>query len=434
MTVGKLPLTPWKDYNISQNAVPSNNLDEVKVDVRHNKRKQASRNMKGKEAYAVLSTEEGKGTENIEHSSSATLRSCFQSRHSHRSKAVDRKIHFNEMAMVIWIECIDDLTDEELDDCYLAPHDYVGIREREKNFFRQLSSLGMIRSTSDDCLGLETRIQRYQRKGRSREAIYAVIFEQEMNRDSTTGVCNAFFLAQVYLPFTQISAQLARDRASRNAVQAASICDPNRFVDVVVNETPDCSTLKLQSDEQMEEVYQELKGAVDNVQHSVYKGMMKYAVACIPPSPATLRLGHGNYLEMSDREEEQLWSEQKSDTVANPAEYYTDGYEEDGEEKKSEAPSRQEMIRHSFDPPRFPMCGAEHYHLHMKAQHHHHMIMKQQAESRWMAQQQAHNRDVPQRYPPHDLTGVPGHPGWVWSPSLCDFVPVPTNRTGPWNV
>ena len=423
MTLGKLPLTLWKDYNIAESVGSDNSLDDIELDVRHNKCNDASENVKGMEAYAMLSTRE-EGIENIEYPSSETLPSCFQSRHSHRTRSADRKIHFNEMAMVIWIESIDDFTDDELDDCYLAPQDYVTIREREKSLFRQLSSLGMIRSTSDDCLGMETRIQRYQRKGRSRESIYAVVFEQEMNRDSRTGVCNEIFLAQVYRPFAQIAAQLARDRASRNAMQAASICDPSRFVDVV-NPTPDCSTLKIQSDEQMEEVYQELKGAVDSVQHSVYSGMMKYAVACIPPSPATLRLGHGNFLEMSDREEEQPWSDQQSEVEANPVEYYDDGYEEDGEEKKSEAPSRREMIRHSFDPPRFLTCGAEHYHLHMTTQQQN--MMAQQ-------QQQAHRRDAPQRYPKRDLSGVPGHPGWVWNPALCDFVPVPTTRTVPWNI
>jgi hypothetical protein len=422
----KLPLTLCRNHNSGDNNIAEDVLDDVELEnVRRNKRKQTPELLHGNTTYTVLSTR--KGSENVDDPASACLQSSFRSRRSHR-KAAGRKIHFNEMAMVIWIESIDDMTDEEFDASFFAPQDYLAIREREKVLFRQISTLGMIRSPQDDCLGLETRVQRYQRKGRSRESIYAVIFEQEMNRDFRTGVCNDCFLAQIYQPFAQIAAQMARDRATRNTMRTASICDPNRFVDVI-NQTSDCNSLNLRSDEQMEEMYRELKGAVEHVQDSVYKGMMKYAVACIPPSPATLRLGHGRFLEMSEKEEEQPWPQQPN--LDQEADCFDDGYGEDGEEKKSGAPSRQEMIRHSFDPPRFPQCRQEHYHAHMKAQRHQYeMARKQQTESRWIADQQSHDRDEPQPV----LAGTRAHPGWVWNPALCDFVPIPTASAVSWNT
>ncbi|KAL3902699.1 MAG: hypothetical protein SGILL_010731 [Bacillariaceae sp.] len=441
MTKGKLPLTPWKATG--DDVFDGVDLEDVRPDKQGHQayRQQASSLSDDETADPLIPAQVG--VEDVENTLAVAptgLVSCFRSsRRSSKdaktgfssSQHLTRKIRFNEMAMVIWIESIDEMSDAEFDACFMASQEYLNIREREKGLFRQLSAMGMIRSAGDDCLGLETRVQRHQRKGRSRGSICAVIFEQEMSRDSRTGVCSDYFLAQVYQPFTEVATRMALARATKNTMQASLCDDSNRYLDFVNNSVKDCSPLQLQSDEQMEEVYHDLKETVETVQTNVYKGVLKYAVACIPPSPATLRLGHGNFLEMSQKEDVQPWSERQQISGQDPAEYYDDGYAEDGEEKKSDAPSRQEILRNSFEPPQVTQCGQEYYraqaNVHQQHRHSH-------QQSRWLADK--HNRGAFQASQHHLQAqySAPPSAGFVWNPALCDFVPVPTTRTVPWNV
>ncbi|KAG7344659.1 hypothetical protein IV203_022667 [Nitzschia inconspicua] len=344
-----------------------------------------------------------------------------------------RNVHFKEIATVLWIECIDDMSDEELDASYYTPKEYFAIRERERILFRQLSNLGTIRSLSDDVLGLESRIQRCHRKGRSRDSIYAVILEQEMNRNLHTGVCSDSALSLVYRPYAIDASRMAQDRAVENSLQVELASDSPNHIQSYRNGSF-CGSINdvVITDDKLQGTYQDLKHAMEvKEEKDIYSDVMKYAIACIPPSPVSLRFGHGMLLDMDLPEDEEPWSSKKL-LLDNPKRdgdaYYHE--EQDDEEMKVELPPLQEMNRPAF-PPYATLCGIEYYSHPLNQRH----VQQEVHYAQWLAQQeslQASAFHVP-RPRRNEATPVPP-PERSWDPSLCDFVPMLTNQMVTWDV
>lgn len=447
MAGGKLPLASWKDYSIKSNddeSLLNSTMEDGELeDVPTDKFCRRSRE------YVSPSPSPTSVTDNQMNPARRSPPSCLRfsntakrwQQTSSSSSSPDtsddarRKISFNEMAMVMWIDTVDELSDDEFDASYYSPQEYLAIREREKSLFRQLSNLGVVRSLSDDIMGLESRLQRYHRKSRSRESIATVIFEQEMNRNPTNGRCDDTILSQMYIPYSREASFAAQERAWKNSIQTGTtpikLSQHKRYLSV-------CAPTNMMTEEKMEETFQEMKQAVETkVEQSLYSGVMKYAVACIPPSPATLRFGHNQLLEMAHLDEEENWSKDVSGEQ-DEDEVQFDEVDNSEEGKKFDLPLRQEMAR-AFFPPQITHCGHEYYHSPLNT----HQMHQEVSRAEWLAQQERIRSSafyVPppppkqqqrkQFYPPP----YPPSPEWAWNPSLCDFVPVHPNRMVTWKV
>jgi hypothetical protein len=440
----KLPLMPWKECNIQPSEVEV--MDEefvdlltVQSDKKEHQHQKRFPTFSCQNPSSPMSDAENEVNKKIKTPPSSFRSKSSRSKHGRSTinfssdaaaKHISpRKVHFNEVAAVMWIENIDDLSVEELDASYYTPQDYFDIREREKKLFRQLSNWGTIHSTADDILGLECRVQRYHRKGRSRDSIYAVVLEQEMHRNLKTGVCDDVTLSQIYQPYTMEATRMARDRALKNSMQVGT--SPyqegrsNRFF-------PMCSPMTFTADEKVEKTYQELKQTVDiNSEQNVYTGVIKYAVACIPPSPASLRLGHDQLLELARPEDEKPWSDEHQ----RPEDKQEEGsveveYDYFGEEKKLNPPLRQEMARAFLSSVPWH-CGQAHFDrrmnprpMHQEARHAHAQYMAQQGNFPRQRPNRKHHRPAPR----------PPISEWTWNPVVWDFVPVPPTRMIAWNI
>ena len=142
-----------------------------------------------------------------------------------RESAPGRTLRFRKTTSILWIESARDMSDEEIDACYYQNRDYESFRSREKRMSRSFSAWSFMNGTkSEDLLGVETRMQRFHRRQRSKNAVFAVIFEQELRQEngrdahSSTGD-DDIILAQVYQQYTMESTRLAKERAVLNASQ-----------------------------------------------------------------------------------------------------------------------------------------------------------------------------------------------------------------------
>jgi hypothetical protein len=446
----KIPLMPWKECNIQyrEGVVANEEVVELLV-VQSEKKEQQHQHQK---RFATFSCQPSSTTSDDPNKVTPKIKtapSCFRS--NRRSKqgrssislfadaakpTAPRKVHFNEVAKVMWIENINDMSVEELDASYYTPQDYLDIREREKNLFRQLSNWGTIQSTADDIMGLECRAQRYNRKGRSRDSIYAVVLEQEMNRNPETGVCDDVTLCQIYQPYTIEATRMASDRALKNSMQVGTAPSQqersNRFF-------PMCAPMTFMADEKMERTYQELKQTVDTtVGKDVYTGVIKYAIACIPPSPASLRLGHDPLLAMAQPEDEKPWSDGHECPEEKQEEGCTEvAYDYFGEEKKLHSPLRQEMERSSINP-QPTHCDQKHNYHPMNPR----PINQEDRYAQWMAQRRNFPPSAFTALPPQQrLHGKHNRPTprppmseWTLTPVVWDFAPVPPTRMIAWNI
>ena len=134
-------------------------------------------------------------------------------------------LHFNDTTSIQWIENTDDMSNEEIDACYYNSRDYSCFRDRERRLSRNCSNWSFFKGgRKRDLLGVETPLQRFHRRERSRNAVYAVILEQELrqehNQDSDSlSEEDALGIANVYQQYTKESERLARERALVNLSQ-----------------------------------------------------------------------------------------------------------------------------------------------------------------------------------------------------------------------
>jgi hypothetical protein len=300
-----------------------------------------------------------------------------------------------------------------LDACFFNTQDYINFRLREKDMCRQLSLFGKVKPDvleREDLLGLETRIQRRHRKGRSRDAIYAVIFEQEMTRGIETKSINDEVLAQIYRQFTDIPSRLARERALSNSMQIISKMDsPSNYVNpyscVPKLEMETAVTMDESCNYAMQDV--RLNKKEQSKQYFLHHeyNMMDYAAACIPPTPATLRFGHHHYLEMSqeddavpwpqpDQEEEDHFFDSHENSVPSP-------YDKNG----IGPPAPQAMSRDK----------EQHQNPQIAPQFHCHAPSMMFQEVQKMTYNHSLRRNQYMIHPDQR---------WVWNPTLCEFVPL----------
>jgi hypothetical protein len=441
----KLPLMPWKECNIQPREVEI--MDEEFVDlvgVQSEKKKQLHQQRYPTFSCQIPSlhmTEAEKEVKPKIRTPSSILRSRRRSNQGRCSSTSDttkykapRKVFFNEVAQVMWIESIEDMSLEELDASYYTPQEYFDIREREKSLFRQLSNWGTIGSTEDDVLGLECRVQRYHRKGRSRDSIYSVVLEQEMNRNPQTGVCDDFALSQIYLPYTLEATRMARDRALKNSAQVETAsCQQDRtdrYFSI-------CATTNFMADQKMETTYQKLKQAVDTtVEPNVYSGVIKYAISCLPPSPVSLRLGHDPRLQMAQPEDEKPWSDEHENAEDKQEEGRAKGEVDYFDIDMKLCPPLPQKLARTILPPQGEQCTLEFYYPPKNPR-----PTDEVARAQCIARQERfHPRafEVPALQQPlkrKHHRPAPRTPisEWTWSPVVWDFVPVTPTRMISWN-
>jgi len=158
----------------------------------------------------------------------------FQDLHHKKSKYCDRieciknkkrLLHFHDTASILWIDRIDSLSDKEFDAYYYNARDYSCFRDREKRLSRNASRWGFFtKGLKGDYRGVESQVQRFHRRQRSKNSIFAVMLEQELRQENSS---DASFLADedhlaialVYQKHTKESARLARERANATASQ-----------------------------------------------------------------------------------------------------------------------------------------------------------------------------------------------------------------------
>eukprot|EP00536_Pseudo-nitzschia_multiseries_P009075 jgi/Psemu1/22270/gm1.22270_g len=148
-----------------------------------------------------------------------------------------RAIQFHDTTSILWIESAEDMSDEEIEASYYNTRDYLCFRTREKRISRHFSGWGFMKgSKNDDMLGVETRMQRFHRRQRSKNAIFAVILEQELRqeaaRDSSSFSCTEEeddeIIARAYQQYTGEGTRLARERAKANAAQVKRLSSSSK--------------------------------------------------------------------------------------------------------------------------------------------------------------------------------------------------------------
>mmetsp|Transcript_1141 Transcript_1141/g.2430 ORF Transcript_1141/g.2430 Transcript_1141/m.2430 type:complete len:368 (+) Transcript_1141:226-1329(+) len=137
-----------------------------------------------------------------------------------------RTIQFHDITSIFWIESAEDMSDEEIEASYYSSRDYLCFRTREKRTYRNFSGWGLMKGrNNEDLIGVETKMQRFHRRQRSKNAIFAVILEQELRQEaahdtsSSTEEDDDKLIARAYQQYTGESTRLARERAKTNANQ-----------------------------------------------------------------------------------------------------------------------------------------------------------------------------------------------------------------------
>lgn len=158
----------------------------------------------------------------------ASIRSCLRKNTDEcidrTDTKMERSLHFQDTTSILWIEGIDSMTDEEIDDCYYNSRDYDGFRDRERRMQRNFSNWAFMKSgRKAEYLGVESRVQRFQRRQRTKNAVFAVLLEQELHTEKPHGddslIQEDLAIAQAYQQHTKESTRLARERANTNALQ-----------------------------------------------------------------------------------------------------------------------------------------------------------------------------------------------------------------------
>ena len=142
------------------------------------------------------------------------------------NKNMKRSLHFHDNTSILWIENSNDMSDEEIDACYYNSRDYSCFRDRERRLSRNFSNCRFMKGgLKGDLLGIESPLQRLHRRERSRNAVFAVILEQEIRQEHTYSLSeeDALGIARVYQQYTKESERLARERALLNASQVDKI-------------------------------------------------------------------------------------------------------------------------------------------------------------------------------------------------------------------
>jgi hypothetical protein len=159
---------------------------------------------------------------------------AYNSKSKNKNKSNSKRaIHFHDTASILWIESVEDMSDEEIDACYYSSRDYLGFRDRERNMSRHFSNWGIVQqSRLEEFLGVESRLQRYHRRQRNKNAVFAVILEQELGQelgqekehdnvrdaDSLVEVeDDDVIIARIYQQYTGESTRLALGRGATNA-------------------------------------------------------------------------------------------------------------------------------------------------------------------------------------------------------------------------
>lgn len=163
-------------------------------------------------------------------SRNTSIKSCLRKTTDDRSDRTDtkmkRSLQFHDSTTILWIEGIDCMSDEEIDNCYYDARDYNGFRDRERRMQRNFSNWGFMKTKTvrkGDYLGVETRLQRFHRRQRTKNAVFAVLLEQELQTEKGVGddslIQEDVAIARAYQQHTKESARLARERATLNAAQ-----------------------------------------------------------------------------------------------------------------------------------------------------------------------------------------------------------------------
>jgi len=141
------------------------------------------------------------------------------------STKMKRSLRFHDTTSILWIESTENMSNKEIYACYYNSRDYSCFRDRERRISRNLSIWSFMKGDRNrDLIGVESRLQRFYRRERSRNAVFSVILEQELrqeNGDDSDSMPEEDDLAtaRVYQEYTKESARLARKRATENALQ-----------------------------------------------------------------------------------------------------------------------------------------------------------------------------------------------------------------------
>ena len=135
---------------------------------------------------------------------------------------MNRSLHFQETTSILWIEGIDSIPEKEIDDCYYNSRDYICFRDRERRLCRNFSNFGfMKKGRKGDYLGVESRLQRFHRRQRIKNAVFAVLLEQELRiengRSADSRIEDVLAIARVYQQYTKESTRVAREKADVNS-------------------------------------------------------------------------------------------------------------------------------------------------------------------------------------------------------------------------
>lgn len=117
------------------------------------------------------------------------------------------------------------MSDEEFDACYFNSRDFSCFRDRERRISRNFSTWGFMNGgRRSEYLGVESTLQRFHRRQRTKNAVSAVLLEQELREENRhdpefQAEDDALVIAHVYQQHTIESARLARERANINGSQ-----------------------------------------------------------------------------------------------------------------------------------------------------------------------------------------------------------------------
>uniref|UniRef100_A0A7S4EN25 Uncharacterized protein n=1 Tax=Pseudo-nitzschia australis TaxID=44445 RepID=A0A7S4EN25_9STRA len=326
-----------------------------------------------------------------------SILSCHQqtSAHHERSeRSCDRTLQFHDTTSILWIESADEMSAEEIEACYFSTRDYLCFRNREKRMSRDFSGWGFMKgSRNTDLLGVETRLQRFHRRQRSKNAVFAVILEQELRQESTCDTVSSIeeddiILSQVYRQYTRESTRLARERAISNATQVEKLFPSSlRTNGSLMNET--ISNLGLPWEIPISNRNKIARNrSADTVAYS----------SCSHP------IFPHHYLELSYPEKQLNQSEESQDfRYENQSEIPTRGLHNGS--RRQEAPIQQQIIgrKETYD--------FRRHMLHLEAQ------------------------DEYQSTSKNSFAGAIAQK-WMWSPNYCDLGPptTPLPRFLSWNV
>mmetsp|Transcript_78550 Transcript_78550/g.159490 ORF Transcript_78550/g.159490 Transcript_78550/m.159490 type:complete len:364 (+) Transcript_78550:1-1092(+) len=309
---------------------------------------------------------------------------------------VKRSLLFHDTTSILWIERTEDLSNEEIDACFYNGRDYSRFRDRERRISRKFSTWGLVKGgRKGDYLGVETRLQRFHRRERSKNAVFAVILEQELREENRRRIDlhpeeNDVVIARVYQQYTRESARLARERANLNASQVerktSSLSDTGRLLDA--EEETEAITTRFSLPWKVPG-FNKNKTAKNRTEN-----IIRYTTCTRPVLPQ-------DYLEMSYREDQDTSWDQPQEVPDIRFEHQME-YEDRGTKNGStrqEAPVQQHIIRTQEDEYSSQLTSSPHD---AKAE--------------------------------QSLPGVITQP-WMWNPMQCD-VAKPTNVPNllPWNL